>query len=53
MSEVQQTPWRAYTQLAAGIIMLIMSVAVFFRLWKGKRDHFTVILTSFTLLLSL
>lgn len=35
---VVKEPWDAYTQLAAGCSMLTMSVIVFIRLWKGKRD---------------
>ena len=50
---VEDKSWVAYTQLAAGCSMLTMSVIVFIRLWKGKRDQFAMTLTAFTFLLSL
>ena len=50
---VVKEPWDAYTQLAAGCSMLTMSVIVFIRLWKGKRDQFAMTLTAFTFMLSL
>jgi hypothetical protein len=50
---VEEEYWVAYTQLAAGCSMLTMSVIVFIRLWKGKRDQFAMTLTAFTFMLSL